>query len=142
LTKEPVDTYGKDPLFKPKGDNNFLYLDPRHPACGYRLYGDPSSLELDHVPFETWDGHRIRHEIPDGSRDLIPEKSFIHEGRLDALNAVSYTKGCYIGQELVSRMHHRGLTKKTLQCVDVNAVPEGAELRSSHGDVGLALVRV
>lgn len=118
------------------------YADPRHALCGYRAYAKPTNI--DEAPFDTWDAHRIRADIPDGSRDLIPEKSFIHEGRLDELNAVSYSKGCYMGQELVSRMHHRGLAKKHLKCVDLNAVPDDAEIRSrcDHAGVGLALVRI
>jgi folate-binding protein YgfZ len=116
------------------------FPDPRHKECGYRCYSKPENAEL--VDFTIWDEHRIRHEIPDGSRDLIPEKSFIHEGRLDDLNAISYTKGCYIGQELVSRMHHRGLVKKVLKCVKLDNIPERAELRSTCGNIGLALVRL
>lgn len=117
-----------------------LFADPRHAACGSRAYSMPKNMRA--ASFDEWDAHRIQNEIPDGSRDLLPQKSFIHEGRLDELNAVSYTKGCYVGQELVSRMHHRGLTKKILKCVDVNTIPDKAELRSSCNGVGLALVRL
>lgn len=115
------------------------FQDPRRESLGYRSYDEPQKLMK--VAFDVWDEYRIRQEVPDGSRDLIPEKSFIHEGRLDELNAVSYQKGCYMGQELVSRMHHRGLAKKRLQCVSLDAVPEGAELRSHCNGTGLALVR-
>jgi len=119
-----------------KGD----YTDPRKPELGYRAYKEPDTLMK--VSFDIWDEFRIKHIIPDGSRDLIPEQSFIHEARLDDLNAVSYNKGCYMGQELVSRMHHRGLAKKHLQCVDTNALPDGAELRSHCGNIGLALIKI
>ena len=115
--------------------------DPRHVQCGYRMYGH-ISYDKKNADFDIWDKHRIRLEVPDGSRDLIPDKSFIHEGRLDDFHAISYKKGCYVGQELVSRMHHRGLTKKILKCVDVADLPEKADLRSSCNGVGLALVRV
>ena len=122
------------------GEYNGLLPDPRLPALGYRTYTPPKGLK--EATFDQWDEYRIRHEIPDGSRDLIPEKSFLHEGRLDDLHAVSYTKGCYVGQELVSRMHHRGLTKKILKCVALADLPEDAELRSSCNGIGLALVRL
>lgn len=117
-----------------------IYKDPRHDACGYRTYSKPNNL--DEVEFNIWDKHRIKNEIPDGSRDLIPEKSFIHESDVIIESAVSYTKGCYMGQELVSRMHHRGLAKKKLRCIDIKNAPEGADLRSTCGDVGLALVKM
>ena len=120
---------------------NGVYIDPRHTSCGYRCYNPSSLNELNEVDFSIWDKHRIALVIPDGSRDLIPEKSFIHESEIITQTAVSYTKGCYMGQELVSRMHHRGLTKKFLKCVDMNALPDDCELRSTCDDVGLGLVR-
>ena len=113
--------------------------DPRFD--GYRAYF-AHPFEVDEVPFDTWDEYRIAAEIPDGSRDLIPEKSFVHESAVVTQSAVSYTKGCYMGQELVSRMHHRGLVKKQLRCVDINALPDGAKLRSSCNETGLALVKI
>ena len=87
--------------------------DPRHPDMGYRSFEKP---DLPEKPFETWDEHRIRLCIPDGSRDLIPEQSTMDEGRMDTLNAVDYDKGCYIGQELTARMHYRGLGQKASLC--------------------------
>lgn len=114
------------------------WADPRHPEMGHRTFEKP---DLPIEPFAAWDRQRIERGIPDGSRDLIPEKSTLDEGRIDQLGGVSYDKGCYIGQELTARMHYRGLGKKHLEMVDVNALPAGAELRSSCGDIGLALVK-
>lgn len=113
--------------------------DPRHPEMGRRSFEKPAGLE--ERPFETWDRQRIALTIPDGSRDLMPEKSTLDEGQIDRLNGVSYEKGCYVGQELTARMHYRGLGKKHLQTLRIDALPDGAELRSSCGDTGLALVR-
>jgi len=115
------------------------FKDPRHNNAGYRVYSKPS---YDLADYSSWDAHRIRLCIPDGSRDMIPEKSFLHESDVIATTAVSYTKGCYMGQELVSRMHHRGLAKKKLQCVNLNTLSGDADIRSTCGDVGLALVRI
>lgn len=115
-----------------------LLPDPRHVEMGHRSFEKP---DLPERPFEEWDMHRIALCIPDGSRDLIPEKSTMDEARMDQLGAVDYNKGCYVGQELTARMHYRGLGKKHLQTVRLDAMPEGAELRSSCGDVGIALVR-
>ncbi|MEZ5918937.1 MAG: folate-binding protein [Alphaproteobacteria bacterium] len=113
--------------------------DPRHMEMGCRSFEKPENME--ERAFETWDRQRIGLTIPDGSRDLLPEKSTLDEGHIDRLNGVSYDKGCYVGQELTARMHYRGLGKKHLQTVPINALPEGAELRSSCGDTGLALIR-
>lgn len=115
------------------------FRDPRHPEMGYRSYEKPQNQP--EVPFDIWDKHRISLCIPDGSRDLIPEKSTLDEGRIDQLNGLSYDKGCYVGQELTARMHYRGLGKKHLYTVDVENLPKGAELRSSCDGIGLALVK-
>ena len=112
--------------------------DPRHKDMGNRSFEKP---DLPEKPFEEWDKRRIKLVIPDGSRDLMIDKSTMDEARMDTLNAIDYDKGCYIGQELTARMHYRGLGKKHLQCVDVDNLPAKAELRSSCGDIGLALVR-
>jgi len=113
--------------------------DPRHADMGRRSFEKPEGIT--EAPFTLWDEHRIRLGIPDGSRDLVIGQSTLDEGRIAAFHGVSYTKGCYVGQELTARMHYRGLGKKHLQTVNVNALPIGAELRSSCGPVGLALVR-
>ena len=115
-----------------------ILKDPRHNNMGYRSFEKP---DLPEQPFETWDTQRIKLCIPDGSRDLIPEKSTMDEARMDQIGAIDYDKGCYVGQELTARMHYRGLGKKHLQMVNINDLPEKAELRSRCGDIGLALVR-
>jgi folate-binding protein YgfZ len=112
--------------------------DPRHPDMGSRTFEKP---DLPEQPFEEWDKRRIALTIPDGSRDLVVGTSTMDEAQMDQLNAIDYDKGCYVGQELTARMHYRGLGKRHLQTVDVDALPEGAELRSSCGKIGLALVR-
>lgn len=113
--------------------------DSRHPNMGRRSFEKPDDIPKS--DFEEWDYRRIQLTIPDGSRDLIPEKSTMDEARMDTLNAIDYEKGCYVGQELTARMHYRGLGKKHLETVRIDALPEKAELRSSCGDIGLALVR-
>lgn len=113
--------------------------DPRSLALGHRSFLKPSNLP--EKPFTEWDRRRIEQAIPDGSRDLIPEKSTLDEGNLDQLGAVDYEKGCYVGQELTARMHYRGLGKKHLRTIKLDEIPEKAEVRSTCGNIGLALVR-
>jgi folate-binding protein YgfZ len=116
------------------------FKDPRHELCGYRTTIQPTNIP--EVAFDVWDEYRIKLIIPDGSRDLIPEKSFLHESPIVIKSGVSMTKGCYMGQELVSRMHHRGLAKKQLKCVDLSTITNDMELRSRRHNVGLVLVKV
>lgn len=132
-------TSGSDQIPARGGDDVLFYKDPRHADLGSRTYKKPENLT--EKPFEEWDRLRISLCFPDGSRDLIPEKSTLAEANMDGLNAIDYDKGCYVGQELTARMHYRSLGKKHLAVVDPNALPEGAELRSSCGDIALALIR-
>ncbi len=131
-----------------------LYRDPRHPDMGFRAYDKtaipPATPEK---AFSAWDIHRIKLCIPDGSRDMIPEKSTLLECNIDKLNGISYEKGCYLGQELTARMHYRGLTKKSLFTVESKNLPENGEpilnedgktvgeMRSSCKNYGLALIK-
>lgn len=115
------------------------YPDTRSPELGHRSFTKPQDAQ--EVPFEEWDKLRISLCIPDGSRDLEVGISTMDEAKMDSLNAIDYQKGCYIGQELTARMHYRGLGKKHLAVVRVNDLPKGAVLRSSCGDIGLALVK-
>lgn len=127
--------------------------DPRHLDLGFRSYAKPEQGK--EAPFEEWDKHRISLCVPDGSRDLIPEKSTLSEGNMDALNAIDYKKGCYVGQELTARMHYRGLAKKRLYTISFEGdVPaplsdlkdnDGksiGEMRSFSGNIGLALLKI
>ena len=107
----------------------------------YKLRADVTLELADQIPVYAILGGLDPAGIPDGSRDLIPEKSTMDEARMDTLNAIDYDKGCYVGQELTARMHYRGLGKKHLEVVDIHTLPEKSDLRSTCGDIGLALVR-
>jgi len=103
---------------------------------------------------EDYDRMRLALGLPDGSKDLVVEKSILLESNFDALNGVDWDKGCYMGQELTARTRYRGLVKKRLMPVAVTgAAPapgtplmrngkEAGEMRSSRDGLGLALVRL
>lgn len=97
-----------------------LVRDPRNATLGYRLYSetDPQSeieaLGGRFVDFKHYEALRVAAGVPDGSRDIPVEKAFPLEYGFDALGAVSYDKGCYVGQELTARTHNRGKVKKAL----------------------------
>lgn len=125
--------------------------DPRHPALGHRSLIKP---DIEEQPFYNWDRLRITLGVSDGSRDMVIEKSTMIESRMDIFHAVSFTKGCYIGQEITARMHNRGLAKKHLIAVKIELpapapgsdilTPDGhlaGEMRSSCGDIGMALIK-
>ncbi len=103
--------------------------------------------------------HRIALGVPEGGRDYAFGDTFPHEALLDQLNGVSFSKGCYVGQEIVSRMEHRGTARKRVVPVqaDMQLPASGTEVRaldpvngpqligtlgSTDGTRGLALLRL
>jgi folate-binding protein YgfZ len=138
-----------------------VFADPRLPALGVRAIlprgTEASTLEAaGFAAAEVADYDRLRLEagVPDGSRDLIVEKAILLENNLDELNAISWQKGCYMGQELTARTRYRGLVRKRLFPVIVEGTlpepgttvmlgdKEAGEMRSGSGDRALALLRL
>ncbi len=126
--------------------------DPRLPTAGWRLISDGP---LPTTAFETdWDRHRIALGLPEGSRDMEADKSILLEAGFDELGGISWTKGCYMGQELTARTKYRGLVKRRLVPVSVHGplpVPgtpilrngqDVGTMRSGRDQSGLALVRM
>jgi folate-binding protein YgfZ len=131
--------------------------DPRLPEAGWRLLVPAGSAPPPaDAAWEDWDLHRLALGLPDGSRDLEAERTVLLEAGFDELNGVSWTKGCYMGQELTARTRYRGLVKRRLVPVTVEEgplpargtpvlAPDGAErgeMRSGRGNRGLALLRL
>jgi folate-binding protein YgfZ len=127
--------------------------DPRLPEAGWRILA-PSPLPTDAIA-EDWDRHRLALGLPDGSRDLEPEKTVLLEAGFDELAGISWEKGCYMGQELTARTKYRGLVKRRLLPVAVDgplpahgtpvrseAGGEIGEMRSGRDGLGLALLRL
>jgi folate-binding protein YgfZ len=141
-------------------DEGIALVDPRLAALGARLVTERGRLArlsqagLAETDFAAWDRHRLALGVPDGSRDLVPEKSILLEAGFDELNGVDWHKGCYVGQELTARTKYRGLIKKRLFPVRIDgAAPEpgtivtlddrdAGEMRSAQDGIGLALLRL
>jgi folate-binding protein YgfZ len=126
--------------------------DPRLEEAGWRLL---SATPLPTTALEAdWVQHRLALGLPDGSRDLEPEKTVLLEAGFDELHGVSWTKGCYMGQELTARTKYRGLLKRRLVPVTVDGrlpppgtpvLRDGTEvgtMRSGLGQSGLAVLRI
>jgi folate-binding protein YgfZ len=136
-------------------------VDPRLADLGARVLlprdQAPSSLAargIAEADFAAYDRLRLALGVPDGSRDLIPEKSLLLESGFDELNGIDWHKGCYIGQELTARTKYRGLVKRRLFPVRIEGptpkpgtlvLAEGqevGEMRSARDGIGLALLRL
>ena len=138
------------------GQKNIM-IDPRNASLGFRIVGNVehnlaccAAQGFERVNEDAYDLHRINHGAPDGSRDMTPDKSFMLEFNMDALHAVDFSKGCYVGQEVTARTKYRAQLRKIL-CI-VENVPdakaplildgaEAGELLSRAGNTALAMVR-
>ena len=126
--------------------------DPRLAEAGWRLLtATPLATDATAVDY---DAHRLALGLPDGSRDMEAEHSVLLEAGFDELHGISWSKGCYMGQELTARTKYRGLVKRRLVPVDVEGplpprgtpiLQDGAEIgemRSGQGARGMALLRL
>jgi folate-binding protein YgfZ len=132
--------------------------DPRLAELGARAIADRGRLaglaRFAPADFAAYDRHRLALGVPDGSRDLVTDKSILLESGFDELHGVDWQKGCYIGQELTARTKYRGLIKKRLFPVRVDGPApapgtmitldgkDAGEMRSSRDGLGLALLRL
>lgn len=93
-------------------DAGLVYADPRLPGLGQRALVDRGgATEIATAPADDWHARRVALGIPEGGRDFAYGDAFPHEALLDQTGGVSFKKGCYIGQEVVSRMQHRGTAR-------------------------------
>ena len=91
----------------------------------------------DALSIATYEEKRLTLGLPDASRDIMVDKTFILEANFKELNGVSFTKGCYVGQELTARMNHRTTVKKRLlPIVSKNGeLTSGIEIKNAEGKV-------
>jgi len=90
------------------------YADPRLPALGNRVVLPPhvaaeaaADLGATLAEADAYEAHRIALGVPRGGADFIYGDTFPHEADMDQLAGVDFDKGCYVGQEVVSRVQHR-----------------------------------
>lgn len=130
------------------------FSDPRHPDLGQRVIANPIAAAMISSDHAAYHAHRISLGIPEGGKDYPFGDTYPHEALYDGLHGVSFTKGCFIGQEVVSRMEHRKATKKRIvQVQGAETLPAtGTEIKagpitlgqlgSTNQDRGLALIRI
>ena len=98
--------------------HGLAYADPRLPALGLRVMVAPhraaetaAAIGADFLDASAYEAHRIALGIPQGGIDFSYGDAFPHEADMDQLGGVDFAKGCYVGQEVVSRMEHRGIAR-------------------------------
>jgi folate-binding protein YgfZ len=148
--------WGGEP--SPRG---LAYPDPRLAELGTRMIllrqdAAKTAFELDAelVDEAEYEAHRIALGIPRGGVDFVYGDAFPHETDMDQLHGIDFDKGCYVGQEVVSRMEHRASARTRIVPVAYEggapetgiAVMAGDKsvgtMGSATGGRGLALVRL
>jgi tRNA-modifying protein YgfZ len=118
------------------------YADPRLPELGIRLLVRPGAAlaAVDCAAASEGDYHarRIGLGVPEGGRDYSCGDTFPHEAMFDQLDGVDFKKGCFVGQEVVSRMEHRGTARKRIVMIEGEGpLPEpGAEITAGQAAIG------
>ncbi len=121
---------------RPPVDGVLAAPDPRLAEAGWRVIAFQELAT--NAGFDAWDAHRLALGLPDGSRDMESDKTVLLEAGFDELHGVSWTKGCYMGQELTARTKYRGLLKRRLVpvAIDGPAPPPGTPIRRDGVEVG------
>jgi folate-binding protein YgfZ len=145
-----------EPTVKP----DLTFADPRDPALGWRILVPEelapkvaSLIGADLVDSAAYEAHRIASGVPRGGLDFMYGDAFPHETNMDRLHGVDFDKGCYVGQEVVSRMQHRGTARtRTVKVILDGPAPEAGTpvvagdkpvgtMGSAANGAGLALIR-
>lgn len=146
---------------EPAAHPDLAFADPRNDALGYRIL-IPEDLKqklseligAELVYAAEYEAHRIALGVPRGGLDFMYSDAFPHETNMDRLAGVDFDKGCYVGQEVVSRMQHRGTarTRSVKVLLDGPSPEIGATILagdkpvgtigSTAGGKGIALVRI
>ncbi len=121
--------------------------DPRLPALGWRIVvpaQTASRFATDHgleaADATGYHAHRIALGVPHGGADFAYSDAFPHEADMDQLNGVDFDKGCYVGQEVVSRMEHRGTARNRVVPIAMEGtLPEaGTPVMAGGRQIGTA----
>ena len=122
------------------------YRDPRLAALGLRcmlpphLAGDAAAdLGAELVESSAYEAHRIALGVPRGGLDFIYGDAFPHETDMDQLHGVDFDKGCFVGQEVVSRIEHRASARTRVVPVayDGPAPAPGIAVTAGERNVGM-----
>jgi folate-binding protein YgfZ len=121
------------------------FPDPRLPALGLRILAEARSADDiasasngTDAAAEDYHAQRIALGVPEGGKDYALGDTFPHEADMDRLGGVSFTKGCFVGQEVVSRMQHRTHVRKRV--VPVEAAGPGELRPGAEIAIGTAVI--
>ena len=141
---------------KPEAEGCIVVADPRLAGFGWRVIGPPAAVDAlaTGESEASYHARRVAFGVPEAPFDFALGDAFPHDADMDDLNGVAFDKGCFIGQEVVSRMRHRGTARRRIiKVTGASALPApGTEILAGEkpagtlgtvdGNAGLALVRL
>ena len=129
-----ISEYSECRAYALQGRKEGAFADPRLPELGSRLY--MWEMADSALPVTGYDDFCIFLGVPP-TRAMKAGKDYLSDINLDLLGAVSWNKGCFVGQELTARMHHRGLAKRRLLIVTGEGLEAGDRIvRADDADMG------
>ncbi|ACB94362.1 YgfZ/GcvT domain-containing protein [Beijerinckia indica] len=144
--------WGSDPA--PAIEGAVIYLDPRAPEMGKRLIASRAALAALPADTTAYEAHRVSLGVPKGGVDFPYGDTFLHDANIDRCNGVDFKKGCYVGQEVVARVHFRRSARKRIIPLHFEGPTPalGTEIKagetsigqvsSTAGAAGLAMLRL
>ena len=142
------------------GEGIYAFPDPRHRALGQRLIGPADAIVAETAGVAEgaradYHARRLALGVPEAGHDYLPLDTFPHEALLDQLGGIDFRKGCYVGQEVVSRMEHKKMARTRavpVRLLNGFGVIGGSEVRAGDtllgrigeciGDRGIAILRL
>jgi len=147
LAEDLSEVLGVMAVWDGEGDSEYglCYPDPRLPALGMRAMLPPhlaadaaADLGAELIAADAYEAHRIALGVPRGGMDFMYGDTFPHEADMDQLAGVDFDKGCYVGQEVVSRVEHRASARSRIVPVayDEFAPSSGLPVMAGEKEVG------
>jgi folate-binding protein YgfZ len=122
------------------------YQDSRNTALGHRILAEAdfaaevaSDSEGNESPADAYHAHRVRLGVPEGGKDYEFGDAYPHEADFDIYNGVSFTKGCYVGQEVVARMQNKTIVRKRVVKI-FGSAPLSCGTDVTIGDIAIGRV--
>ena len=125
-----LDIKSRDDLEVAVGDEG--YVDPRNAAMGHRFFAAKGSFKIG----EGYDAARINLGLADSIQDIGSNNLFPHEANFDQFGGVSFTKGCYVGQEVISRIQHRSTARSRILPITERGLVKGSSITCADKTIG------
>jgi folate-binding protein YgfZ len=124
------------------------YCDPRLPELGLRCIVPPppppsaaaAAFGAELTDATAYEAHRIALGVPSGGLDFVYGDAFPHEADMDQLHGVDFQKGCFVGQEVVSRMEHRGSARTRVVPVAFDGAQPAAGVAVTAGEKSVGVM--